>query len=788
MKNTAVGLCLLALAAVLVSPAATGQSMSIVPTQSTWKYLDNGSDQGTGWRTLQFDDTSWPSGPAQLGFGEGDEATLVSQTGSSGGTNITYYFRQAFNVASLSSVTNLLLRLRRDDGAVVYLNDTEVFRSNMPPGPVTAATFAPIAAPDDGTNFYASPVNPALLLVGRNVLAVEVHQSSLTSSDVSFDLELMANVQFQPPLITITSPTNGQTVSSLHVPITTSATDADGTIVAVEFFEGGVLFATAVNAPFTVLRSNVAPGSYTFTAVAFDSTGLTATSAPVTISVPVRLVPSGSPWKYLDTGLNPGPTWVTAAFDDTSWPAGFAQLGFGDGDEATTVSRTNSAGNTNITYYFRHAFDVANPAAVSSLVVRVLRDDGCVVYLNGVEVFRDNMPNGPVTADTLATAAIDDTRFRAGRVNPALLLSGGNILGVEVHQANMTSSDVSFDLELRPNVPPTPPTISITSPTNGTRLLEPANVMVNAAGSDLDDRIANVTFRLNGNPAGTDTTEPFSVSWSNLVSGRYTALAVATDEFGNSSTSAPTEFFVVPPPIVTTLIATGSVWKYFDSGVDLGTAWHEPQFNDSAWNSGPAKLGFGDSAATIIDIGPATSRYITTYFRRHFQANNVIEITNFAFRVLRDDGCLVYLNGYELFRMNMPAGPMTFNIRALTVIGGTNEFHYFPWSGDPPWAVLQEGDNVLAVELHQSDSTTSDAGFDLGFYAVQPPPGLLPRLSITPSGSTIRITWSGSGFALQSAQDVSGPYVDLSPAVVASPYVINLPAAGRSYRLRQIQP
>jgi hypothetical protein len=463
MKNTALGLCVLVLATVLVLPAAIAQSTPLIPTQSTWKYLDDGSDQATGWRTLQFDDASWPSGPAQLGFGEGDEATLVSQTGSSGGTNITYYFRHTFNVASLSSITNLLLRLRRDDGAVVYLNNTEVFRSNMPPGPVTAATFAPVAAPDDGTIFYASPVNPALLLAGRNVLAVEVHQSALTSSDVSFDLELTGNVQFQPPVISITSPTNTETVASLHVPLVTSATDADGTVAAVEYFEGGVLFATAMNAPFTVLRSNVAPGSYTYTAVAFDSTGLTATSAPVTISVPIRLVPSGSMWKYVETGVSPGSGWMAPAFDDTAWPSGYAQLGFGDGDEATTLSRTNSAGNTNITYYFRHAFDVPNPATVSSLVVRVLRDDGCVVYLNGTEVFRDNMPNGAITADTLAGAAIDDTRFRAGRVNPSLLLSGRNVLGVEVHQANLTSSDVSFDLELRPNVPPTPPTISIIS-------------------------------------------------------------------------------------------------------------------------------------------------------------------------------------------------------------------------------------------------------------------------------------------------------------------------------------
>jgi len=165
-----------------------------------------------------------------------------------------------------------------------------------------------------------------------------------------------------------------------------------------------------------------------------------------------------------------------------------------------------------------------------------------------------------------------------------------------------------------------------------------------------------------------------------------------------------------------------------------------------------------------------------------------VDITNFTFRVLRDDGCVVYLNGSELFRMNMPSGPISFTSRASTVIGGTNENHYFPLAMELPWAVLREGENVLAVELHQSDPNTTDAGFDLGFSTIQPPPGVLPRLSITPVGSTLRITWVGAGFVLQSSMDVGGSYVDLSPAVVASPYVVALPAPGRFYRLRESQP
>src|SRR5690349_16002006 len=102
---------------------ASGRSQTtLISTGANWKYLDDGSDQGTAWSALGFDDSTWNSGPAELGFGDGGEAT----TNTAG--FITYYYRHAFNVADTSSITNLRARIKRDDGAVVYLNGAEVFR------------------------------------------------------------------------------------------------------------------------------------------------------------------------------------------------------------------------------------------------------------------------------------------------------------------------------------------------------------------------------------------------------------------------------------------------------------------------------------------------------------------------------------------------------------------------------------------------------------------------------------------------------------------------------------
>src|SRR5206468_2376648 len=107
---------------------------------------------------------------------------------------ITTYFRRRFVAGNVSSYTNLLLRVLRDDGAVVYLNGAEVFRSNMPTNTAIAYTTlssSNVGGGDETTNFFTTLVSPGLLLEGTNVLAAEIHQSSGGSSDISFDLDLL---------------------------------------------------------------------------------------------------------------------------------------------------------------------------------------------------------------------------------------------------------------------------------------------------------------------------------------------------------------------------------------------------------------------------------------------------------------------------------------------------------------------------------------------------------------------------------------------------------------------
>lgn len=177
----------------------------LVASNSAWKYLDTGGNAGTAWRHLAYDDSSWSNGVAQLGFGDGDERTVIRRVGTNGQNTITFYFRQKFVVENPAIFTNLALWLLRDDGGVVYLNGTEVYRSPTMPQPPTPITYLTLAtnlsvanAPPDNTVDQAN-VSPALLVAGTNLVAVEIHQHRADSSDVSFDFALTGQPTPQPP-------------------------------------------------------------------------------------------------------------------------------------------------------------------------------------------------------------------------------------------------------------------------------------------------------------------------------------------------------------------------------------------------------------------------------------------------------------------------------------------------------------------------------------------------------------------------------------------------------------
>lgn len=164
----------------------------------------------------------------------------------------------------------------------------------------------------------------------------------------------------------------------------------------------------------------------------------------------VPLITSGDTWKYFDQGTSPGAGWVQAGFDDASWAQGPAQLGYGEGDEQTIVGFGPNPDNKFITTYFRKTFEVDDLTNLTDISATLLVDDGAVVYLNGMEVYRsDIMPAGTITNTTVATQAVTiENSFTPFTIVKELLQQGVNVLAVEVHQNAGNSSDVSFDLSM----------------------------------------------------------------------------------------------------------------------------------------------------------------------------------------------------------------------------------------------------------------------------------------------------------------------------------------------------
>jgi hypothetical protein len=241
----------------------------------------------------------------------------------------------------------------------------------------------------------------------------------------------------------------------------------------------------------------------------------------------VLLVPRGSVWKYYYNG--PVATnWMKAGFDDHTWSSGPGQLGYGDGDEQTVL--IDDPGFEPPGTYFRHVF--TNSTLASTLTLRLLVDDGAVVYINGAEVLRQNMPGGAVVFQTLAVVNIEtnESRFTQWGIFPGSLRQGTNIIAVEVHQHAAGGYDNSFDLELVANIPASAPVVQITSPSDGT-ITQVQQLRIETFTSDAAAHIREVSFYTNGAFLGSSTAEPFSYTWTNPPTGRYAMRARAIDYF-----------------------------------------------------------------------------------------------------------------------------------------------------------------------------------------------------------------------------------------------------------------
>ena len=331
-------------------------------------------------------------------------------------------------------------------------------------------TFTP-ATSVDGVTW--TPLGAAQILVMPASIPVGL---ALTSNDATNWDEGQAEslVVRQDTVPTITAPADQSlTISTSSSPLAATVDDtgtavADLTLTATSSnltllpLSGIVLGGSGANRTVTLSPVAGQTGTAVVTLTVRDGELTAQDSFSVTVTDPNLLIAKGSIWSWLAplTAAGAPPlAWRSAGFTETGWASGPTKIGYGDAaDEATPIP---TAAGKPFTVYFRRSFVVPAPSTLASVDLALRRDDGAVVYVNGVEAWRSNLPiTGTILHDTPASVGISgtgETTFLTVPLEPGLFVAGANVLAIEVHQRDATSSDLAFDAEVR-SVPGNPDT------------------------------------------------------------------------------------------------------------------------------------------------------------------------------------------------------------------------------------------------------------------------------------------------------------------------------------------
>ena len=424
--------------------------------------LSNGGIPGTLLATLNF--PSWPAGSLLYVLWADDNAAADRNNANNeeGGytiDNIEFSFGTISGVSLAAPANGQTFPL----GVPINLSALAVM-----PGNVTDVSFFDgpnLIGSDNAAPYSAVLSNAPLGMHSLTAKATDDLANMSTSPAVSITV-----VPNNPPTVTLTAPANGATFYvGTNFQCQATASDSDGSVARVEFYMDGTLFFTDTTSPYSFEWCDITAGAHTLSAVAVDNGGVRGTNTislsgtnPPNITV---ILPNGSTWKYLDDGSDLGSFWaVPGIIDDSGWSSGVAELGYGDAagnnrPERTVLSFGPDPNMKFATTYFRKTITVADPSVYPDLIIRLLRDDGGIVYINGTEVFRSAITNEFVDFSTYTPPAVadDGTIFQeTNLLSAAVLVPGANLIAVEIHQDAPNSSDISFDLMLWSTVPPGP--------------------------------------------------------------------------------------------------------------------------------------------------------------------------------------------------------------------------------------------------------------------------------------------------------------------------------------------
>jgi hypothetical protein len=756
------------------NPLYIGVYQTFLPVGSIWKYLDNGSDQGTNWSSPNFDDSSWGAGPSPLGYNNpvGRPIATTNSYGSDANNKFTTtYYRQAFVITNLASYSTLEPLIQRDDGIVVYLNGVEIFRNNMPSGTITYTTLASSSASDNGQSTYGVIPDRSLFVEGTNVMAAEVHQNAANSPDLWFELYLWGIpliVRNQSPLVAITNPVaNAYFLAPDSLTIEASASDSDGGVRNVEFFVDGLKIGETASAPYSVVWTNPPIGAHTLTARATDDQGAAATSAAVPVvvydAIGTPVVQITAP---LDGAVMEGPTNllvqalanaisgvtnvqfftngvefgnVAAAPYAVSWPSSFLSNSFYavvyDGNGVTGTSAPVSVFIT-----------IPPTNTVAPFIAAQFPPGGSTLTnLTSLQViFSERVQN--VDASDLLINGIPATGLAGGGSNYVFSFPQPGYGEVEIAWASghgITDfgwpTVLPFD-ELGATaqweymlIDRTPPAILARTPAGGSTVTNLTQISVTftepVSGVDATDLLVNgvPATGLNGSgssylfsvlqpPDGT-----VNVTWA--AGNGIFDLADVPNAFNGAASG-----WNFTLDLRTLLVQSNSNWRFLKGTAEASApidAWRQPGFDASGWSNAPAPFYYGDpysnpsAGITGTLLSDMQGGYSSVYFIKEFQVANLGAITNLFLNAQCDDGFIAWINGVEVLRYNVSGGELPYNGVSSSAspepqnVGAA----YILYSLPSAVSALVTGTNVLAVHaFNQSLSGSSDFGFNAQLY------------------------------------------------------------------------
>ncbi|RXK57733.1 DNRLRE domain-containing protein [Lacibacter luteus] len=447
------------------------------------------------------------------------------------------------------------------------------------------------------------------------------------------------------PTVAITSPANNASFNTpVNINIDATASDADGSVTKVEFYEGANKLGEDLTAPYSFTWNNVAVGSYALTARATDNAGLITTSAVVNITVAnPNVAPTVSVTAPANNAVFTAPATVniTATASDTDGtvtkveffqgavklgedltsPYSYSWSGVAAGSYAITARATDNNGAVTTSSVINITVNFCTPAIISSSLVsiayvnsqetsaengsatNVLDDNTSTIWHTKYSGTTDPYPH-EVQLDLGATYAVTSFRYL-----PRQNSTNGRVANYEIYVSNSTSSwgtavatgtfandatekIVTFNeksgryvrfralSEVNGNAwasaaelkvggcyagSNTSPTVSITSPANNASFTAPATITINANASDADGSINKVEFFNGSTKLGEDLTSPYSYTWNNVAAGSYTLTAVATDNIGATTTSTAVAVTVnsntTLSPIADSYVRDGNTYK-----------------------------------------------------------------------------------------------------------------------------------------------------------------------------------------------------------------------------------